>query len=300
MKRAIALAVAASLGLALGGCGGIQARKERSDRIIDSVDRVTAARSALMTVSSEVTMKLARGELLAAGGGVVAPALPVRTFPVQADLGHDTAAYLAAGPGGTAAAVRIYAGTTVYAHRTSATTTRPWVRLDLRSLDPDDIDHSDVAVAEAVRSLQGVQTIENPLLLLKLLRGTLSGSVDEVGTESVGGVPTHHYKLNIDREKALEDEDEDVQDAYEAVFKSMFATRLVFPGEVWLDDEGLPRRYAVTLKPKVRRKDIADLRLTVELSDIGRPVDIALPGKAETARVEDLGALTQAITGAGE
>lgn len=297
--RSAALLIALVTTLALGGCGSIKERKERADRVIDSVDKAIAAGSAQMIVSSSFEMKLDQAERLAAGGAAADEANGASSFPVHADLANGRAVYLVRGADGAAQPFRLYAGTTIYARRPpdqASTTQRPWVRLDLTGIDPDEIDN-EVDIADAVQRLSQVQGVENPLFLLHLLRGTLSGSVEVVGEEQVGGVETTHYRLNIDREKAVDDDDEDVQDAYETLFKSMFATRTVFPGEVWLDDDGVPRKYSVTLKSKVRRRALADVRLTVEMFDVGNPVEIVLPGKDETSTVEGLGDLTQFVMG---
>lgn len=293
----LALAVAAAV--VLPGCGGIKERKEQADRIIDSVDKAIAARSAQMEVSAQAQLKIDGAERLLNGGGPAGAAAPSVRRSAQADLGADRVAYLTVGGDGAAETVRIFSGTTIYARRVgpaAASTQRPWVRLDLTAIDPEEIDN-DIEVADALRRVQETAGFDNPLFLLKLLRGTLSGSVEDLGQEEVRGIPTRHYKLNIDREKAVRDEDEEIQDAYEAVFKSMFATRTVFPGEVWLDDQGLPRKYSVTLKSKVRRRALADFLLTVEMFDIGQPVQIVLPPKRETARVDGLGSLAQAVGG---
>ena len=296
--RLVALPLALVMTLAMGGCGGIKERKERADRVIGSVDKAIAAKSAQMVVSSSFELKLDQAERLAAGGATADAANGERSFPVHADLANGRAVYLVRGADGTAQPFRLYAGTTIYARRAldQAATTRPWVRLDLTGIDPDEIDN-EIELADAVRRIAQVQAIENPLFLLHLLRGTLSGSVEVVGEEQVGGVETTHYRLNIDREKAVKDDDEEVQDAYETLFKSMFATRTVFPGEVWLDDNGVPRKYSVTLKSKVRRRSLADFRLTVEMLDIGGPVQIVVPDKSETSTVEGLGDLTQFVAG---
>ena len=298
LLRVLALALVAVLGL--GGCAGIKERKERADRVIDSVDKAIAAKSAHMSVSSDMSVKLEGADRLAAGGAAAGDTIRGVAYEVQADLDAGRAAYLAPGADGVPGTVRIYAGTSVYARRVGQeTTSRPWVRLDLTDVDPDQIDNDDVAVADAVARISQIQAIENPLFLLHLLRGTLSGSVVEVGEEAVRGVPTTHYRLNIDREKAVEDDDEDVQDVYEALFKSMFATRTVFPGEVWIDERGLPLRYSLTLKSNVRRRSLADFRLNVEMFDVGQPVEIVLPDKSEIAKVEGLGDLTQSVSGGG-
>jgi hypothetical protein len=300
-RRVLALATVGVLVLVLGGCGSIKERKENADRIIDSVDAATAAKSARMAVAVDVDIRLDGAEGKLAGASGLAGDRPVVTAVATADLRQGRVAYVATGADGASEATRIDAGTTIYARRPAQTATnapqRPWVRVDLIGIDPDDIHNEEVELADAARRPGQSAGFDNPLFLLTLLRGALSGSVEEVGQEVVGSVPTTHFKLNIDREKAVRDDDEDVQDAYEVIFKSIFATATVLPAEVWLDAQGLPRRYALTLKSKLRRRPIADIKLMVELLDVGQPVDIALPDKRETVRVEGLGGLVQALTG---
>lgn len=299
-RRAVRVfAVAVAVAVVLPGCGAIQERKEQADRIIGSVDKAIAAGSAHIDVAARTELKLEGAERMLGEGGPRGAVTPSVTVSAQADLGADRVAYLAGGAGGAPQAVRIFSGTTIYVRRVgnaAAGTQRPWVRLDLTSIDPEEIDN-DIEVADALRRVQETAGFDNPLFLLKLLRGALSGSIEDRGADEVRGVPTRHYKLNLDREKAVKDEDEEIQDAYEAVFKSMFATATVFPGEVWLDNQGVPRRYSVTLKSKVRRRALADFRLTVEMFDLGQPVQIVLPDDRETARVEGLGSLAQAVGG---
>lgn len=297
--RAVALTTAVVV--AFGGCGGIKARKDRADRIIHSVDKAIGAGSAQMAVSTKAVVKLDRTDRLVAGGARAA-AIPATSLAAQADLAHGRVAYITPNRDGAPEAVRIYAGTTIYARRISpaAKAERPWVRLNLTSVDPDQIDNQDIQVADAVRRLREAQGFDNPLFLLSLLRGTLSGSVDRIGAEPIRGVPTTHYKLNIDREKAVKHYPQRVQDAYEAVFKSLFATRTVFPGEVWLDRDGRPRQYSVTLKSRVRRTALVDFHLTVELFDLGQPVQIVLPTKRETVVVDGLGGLARAVSGGAQ
>lgn len=299
-RRVLLVALATAAAVALAGCGDIQERKQRADRVIDSVDRATAAGSARMTISVEPHFRHEQADaLLAASGGQDS----VTPLTAEVDLARDRAAFVVAQPDGTRLPTLVYAGTAIYARRPNAAASpqpagarsRPWVHLELTSIDPDEIDDDGVTTDDALRRVQQTLGVDNPLFLIKLLRGALSGSVDDVGREDVAGTPTTHYELNIDREKAVDDESEEVQDAYEALFKSIFATRTVFPGEVWLDDDGLPRRFAVTLKSNVRRRALVDLRVTVELADLGSPVQVDLPDKAETSKVEGLGGLAVAL-----
>jgi hypothetical protein len=308
MTRPIARALAVICTLTLlTGCGSIQERKSRADRVIKSVDLALHAKTARLIVSEQVELVL-EGEQFDVLRAEADRRPPVRLY-AEADFEHERVAYLATlEPGRPPQAYAVYSGTTVFRRKpvaasssppASAKRFRPWVSLNLDTIDPDDIDNSAVEVSEAARRTQTFRTLNNPLFLLSLLRGTLSGSVDVVGRESVHDIETTHYRFNIDREKAVDDEDERVQDVYESLFKSAFATAVVMPAEAWLDERGVAHRFRITLKSRLRRQNIADIHLTVDLFEMGAPLSVALPDKAETVKVGDLGALVQATSAAG-
>jgi len=70
-------------------------------------------------------------------------------------------------------------------------------------------------------------------------------------------------------------------------------------GEVWLDADGLPRRIKVAIRQTRDRRDVVELHYTLELFDIGRPLDLHLPKKKEISRVETFGDVLQATGAAG-
>lgn len=111
---------------------------------------------------------------------------------------------------------------------------------------------------------------EDPLLLLQLLSG--DGEVREVGRDQVRGVATTRYRASIDRDRvrAL------AQEQTSAVLPAQ-ALELVSGGsaDVWLDDDGLPRRLVVALDA-----DGMEVTFAFEMFEYGADVRVAAPPAA--------------------
>ena len=80
---------------------------------------------------------------------------------------------------------------------------------------------------------------------LDYLRAT--GSVEEVGTEEIGGVETTHYQGSIMLDSVVEqvpaDQQEAVRKAIEKLKKQTGLTEI--PVDVWVDGDGLLRRMSL-------------------------------------------------------
>jgi hypothetical protein len=113
-----------------------------------------------------------------------------------------------------------------------ATGGKPWVKFDASEL--------------GASSKTGLNfTSQDPTQLLATLRG-VSDSVTKVGTAQVRGVETTHYRAEVDLAKAVKESGADSSSLQEFT-KSLGATTI--PEDVYLDKEGLPRRFAVTINP---------------------------------------------------
>jgi hypothetical protein len=133
--------------------------------------------------------------------------------------------------------------------------------------------------------------------LLASLRG-VADEVEDLGRDEVRGVPTTRYRADVDLARALDrapaDQREDLREALE----QLGAGRV--PYEVWIDDEGLPRRLRVTVDPSafdlpsVEGLDGSAI-LTVDLYDFGRPVAVEAPPAEET--VDFFSALLEGLGG---
>jgi hypothetical protein len=167
---------------------------------------------------------------------------------------------------------------------------RPWVQLDFRLVSK-----------RAESELQQVPAVNivNPTYLVSLLGGTLSGSVKKLGVEQVAGVPTVKYEMNIDRDKAsraLEDKD---RQSLENTFASNHFTGTIYKrAQVWIDTNGLPRKIVLPVKQSITLNGVRstfDVKVTIEFTEFGAPVQITVPGPNDTARVSSLNALYAAV-----
>jgi hypothetical protein len=156
----------------------------------------------------------------------------------------------------------------------------------------------DVGVSTASLGL-GSGTFD-PTKMLEVLRGTTDG-VEEVGQEEVRGVATTKYTATIDMVDALESFPADQREALEAQLDQLGARDAEVPVEVWVDADGLPRRFALLLDDFAAAPSYeAGMTMTIDLFDYGEPVDIEVPSPDEVTPFGDvLGGFGSAFGEAG-
>ena len=160
---------------------------------------------------------------------------------------------------------------------------RPWVRIDLSQLKKGQGDG-----IEALRQLRA----NDPRAVLNELRGA-TGDADKVGSESVRGEATTHYRTTVDLDKAAAASPQGVRDDLTEVARQLGTSKLAV--EAWLDADGRVRRLRYTI-------DLADLDeeapakgagtgtvvATLELFDFGAEVTVAPPPANQTTDLADL------------
>jgi len=170
---------------------------------------------------------------------------------------------------------------------------RPWLTLDVRDLDEDaSLPFSNT---DPIRMPYTAFAIP-PAVLVDLVAGALTGSLEAIGTDELDGVPVRGYRANFDLEKVLFDTredayDEDHRDAVERTFEVLDIDSSVHPGVVWLDAEGRPRRATFDLESKPRRRWTFGIAVTVDLLEWGAPAQIELPTAEETIRISSINRL---------
>jgi hypothetical protein len=157
---------------------------------------------------------------------------------------------------------------------------KSWIRLDL--------EQAGQAAGVDVNQLLG-QAAQNPTDALDMLRE--SGSVTEVGTETLNGEQTTHYKATIDLQKAASKLGGRVQQAVQGMIARGAPSSL--PVDVWIGDDGLVRK--VTLDEGFSANGHSDdVNLTVVFSDYGTPVTVVAPPADQTLDLSGIiGALSQ-------
>ncbi|WP_194236230.1 LolA-like protein [Streptomyces acidicola] len=155
-----------------------------------------------------------------------------------------------------------------------------WIKFDMDALGKD-------AEAMGGDSL-GAQADENPAQQSTFLTG--SKDVKEVGTETVDGVETTHYKgtVTLDQFRAsLKDEDKATREQREKAIKQyedMGIDSLTM--DMWIDDEDHTKQF--------RMKGEADkgpLDMTITFLDYNKPVTVEAPPAKDTM---DLGEMMEA------
>jgi hypothetical protein len=104
---------------------------------------------------------------------------------------------------------------------------------------------------------------QSPQSVLDQLKA--SGGVAKVGSETLDGVSTTHYRANIDRAKLAK------------VFNKMQIKPTYEPVDVWIDDQGLVRRMHMSYGVKGTTTD-----MTASFSKYGEAVSVTVPAAADT------------------
>ncbi len=174
-------------------------------------------------------------------------------------------------------------GKTVYvmlpAAESSVTGGKPWIK----------VDPSELGVSKS----SGLDfTGQDPTQLLATLRG-VSDSVTKVGTTEVRGVETTHYRAQVDLAKAVQASGADAS-SLEQVTKTLGSGTI--PEDVYLDSDGLPRRFAVSINPVLPSTSAgssaapSSFTVTVDLYDFGK-TDTSGIAAPPADQVGDLGSL---------
>jgi hypothetical protein len=143
---------------------------------------------------------------------------------------------------------------------------KKWIRLDLQA----------VGKSLGIGSLAGpgASAMQNPADALQLLEQ--SGSYPPVGTETVDGVSTPHYRGTIDLQKAAAASG--VGDAVKRLLQAGAPTQ--FPLDVWIDDNGYLRQVKESYTSTEGGKRMSE-SVTLGLGDYGTQVSVSAPPSDE-------------------
>jgi hypothetical protein len=122
------------------------------------------------------------------------------------------------------------------------------------------------------------QLSQDPSKFVEFLRGASEDGVEDLGTEEIRGVSTRHYRADLSFEKMLDQAPD--QEAVEEIRARLEAFGDVgsIPAEVWIDEDGLPRRMEMSIDLE---GDATDMEMSVDMFDYGIEVDVQAPEKFE-------------------
>ncbi len=168
-----------------------------------------------------------------------------------------------------------------------------WVSMDPSKMDP---------AAAAQFGGFGAGTTD-PSAFVGLFAGVFD--VKASGEQELKGVPTTRYVGTIDLKKVLagfsnvvgKDADAATRKQLEVALEQFASLGIdeKIPFEIWIDEEGLPRRQRITMDfgDLVPGAEEASMEMTVDFSDFGKAVDIKIPSASEVTDV------TETLAGAG-
>ncbi len=146
---------------------------------------------------------------------------------------------------------------------------KEWLKLDLQ----DALSGQGVDLAQLSQVGQS-----NPTAALRQLEA-VSDDLDELGEEEVRGVPTTHYRATVDLNRYPDVVPEEEREAVEASVRALIdltGTETI-PTEVWVDDEGLVRRFSQSYSYEMPPAGEVSQTQTLELYDFGTDVEVEIP-----------------------
>jgi hypothetical protein len=263
----------------------------------DTVPISTVANAAEATNS-------AGGFKLAIDGSFEVPQMK-RTLPMKGSgaidpkarrgrLVFNSAGALAPAGGQTGPIEQVFDGDVIYMKMPAVTqqlgAKKPWLRVDIKAagralgLDPSQL---------------GQLGSNDPRQMLDQIR-SVSGEVEELGSEKVRGVDTTHYRASVNLRKYPDRlPQQDREQARVAVERLIDQTgSATYPMELWIDDKELVRRVRIAYSFKVPgQEDEADFSMRMEFFDFGSPIDVAPPPAKDVQDLTDLARQLQSAAG---
>ncbi len=282
-----------ALGFMLAACGGDADKTGDADPNAASPAAVSLATVADRTRATSGLRLSLQQTMTVAGQGSV-PATAEGRFDTKHQRGEmtfsidDSSLFGEDGPDAGALEQRIvFDGLTFYVRSPTFDAMLPagkhWVKIDLDALGKQT--GTDLG---AITTQSGGQ---DPTQVLSYVKAA-SGDVGRVGTETVRGVATTHYKATIDLDKVPDSAPADQRAAARRSIDELIELggTSTAPIEVWVDGDGLARRILTTTTTGTAAQRIK-LRQRIELYDFGTSVDVTIPPAGETVDAGDLGRL---------
>lgn len=264
------LSILAAVAIAVAGCSG----NTKSDA---QAEKVAAVSPAEIVLAANTKMTAAQSAKMRGQYDVTVPGQPAVTMKADGvfDAKTGNAEMTMTLPGMGDVVVRMVGGA-VYAKvpaQFASMTPKPWLKVDVAQLG----------------AAMGSFGSQNPADQLDMLNG-LTG-VEEVGTETLDGVKTTHYKGTVDFDKVLAAVKDPAGRKNVESIKKVLAGKTM-PAEVWIDEQGLPRKmtFTMTVKAPTASGTTGDAKIagTMTLSDFGIPVKVAAPPASDVSDMKEL------------
>jgi hypothetical protein len=251
MRRALATVALVLLPLVAAACGGSKSSAPASVHGSSARAAVqNAVEKSAQVGGQRVSMQ---GRLSVAGHTI-----PMTVSGVFDSTSHEGSAHATVAFGGiTAGLDEILDGTVVYMRSPLLASTLPngksWFKLDLQELGARrGIDFSALLTQDPTRTLDQLKGLRD---------------VRRIGTATIGGVETTHYRARLDIAKVAQGA------KIEALTKARYG-----PYDVWVgDDDGYVHRVRFSVSYAEANANPAFMTMTIDYSDFGTSAGIVVP-----------------------
>lgn len=279
--------------LAVAGCGGSGSSASKSN-----AQTITLTRAAYVsgkTKGTQVVMTMREsvpgvGQINMRGGGSFSTSPREGSMTFDMSLPGQAASQLGAN---TLHMKMVVLPGTLYMKLPAQITSKipggkPWWRIDLAKAGK-------LAGVPGLSTLMsGTSNLNDPSQYLDFLRATSSGSVKNLGSATIAGVMTTHYRARIDLSKLPNAVRPSVRPAVEqlvASLKKQGMTPKGFPVDAWIDASNLIRQIEINYSQPLPTGQAANVAMKMNYVNYGAQPRPTVPGKGET--VDLLGLLGQ-------
>jgi hypothetical protein len=147
---------------------------------------------------------------------------------------------------------------------------KPWLKID---------PNSESVLAKALGGLnESLSKNADPRAALTEFEN--AGEITDTKEEELDGKKTTHYTITVDVQKMADNQTDPTQK--KAMQDAIGSGMKDFPVDVWLDEKGLPVRFALQTPTPDGKGGMTSVKMQVDYTDWGKPVDIVPPPADQT------------------
>jgi hypothetical protein len=280
----VVIGAISALALAVAGCGGSSNKSSSSGSQTISVTRAAYVSAASSGYKALLTMRESipgAGELRMDGTATFA--LPTHKGTIDMRMTLPAAAAQQAGLGSTLPIKAVLVPGTFYMKLPSQLADKipggkPWWRIDLAQLGK-------VAGLPGFSSLFNSSSTNEPAQYLYMLRAASDGSVKNLGKETINGVPTTHYRAQVDMAKVPKvvppKQRAGLEQLLAALRERGAGAPSTFPMDAWIDSHNLVRQIAMNYNQAISGQTL-NVNMKMDFVDYGPQPAPQIPAADQT------------------
>jgi hypothetical protein len=258
MRRFLPVLLACAVLPFAAGCGAEKSVQNAVDPVAEAATKTADAGTVQLAMTGKITA--AGQEIPIDGKGA---------FDLKGKKGHLEVTTSVPGQG-QVSIDELMDGLVLYMRSDALTSSLPggkhWIKLDLQALGKKQ--------GVDLGQLQQLGGGTDPTQFLSYLKK--AGQVEKVGSETINGVATTHYRATIDLDK-LADSVRQLE---------QLTGQKTLPTDIWIDSQGRARRQAISYSAK--QPVPTSMQMTIDYEKFGVPVDVQKPDDGDTVDLASL------------